>query len=355
MLARGIAFSAPRAPFQGIEYELSPAPHEVIVQVAGCGLCHTDVGFYFGDVAPRAKLPLVLGHEISGTVVGAGARFESLIGTRVIVPAVMPCGDCPHCRAGYENTCTRQFMPGNDGHGGFATHICVPGRYVAPLPADLGPYSLPELSVIADAVTTPYQSVLRSGLRRGDVAIVVGAGGIGTYGVQIAAAFGARVLAIDIDDAKLARLRDFGAAATFNSRGHDLKTARAAVRKLAAGAGWPDFGWKIFEMSGSAAGQELAFGLIPPSGTLAVVGFTLARLELRLSNLMALDATCFGNWGCAPRHYPEVIRMVLDGRINLKPFIQTHPLSRIQPLFEQAHHGGLPQRAILVPQPQEQP
>lgn len=350
MLAHGHAFSKPCAPFARISYELVPAPDEVVVQVAGCGLCHTDVGFYFGDVSPRAQLPLVLGHEISGTVVRAGARFESILGRTVVVPSVMPCGDCAHCRAGLENTCTRQFMPGNDGHGGFASHIKVPGRYLAPLPADLKGYELAELSVIADAVTTPYQSVLRSGLRQGDVAIVVGAGGIGTYGVQIAAALGARVLAIDIDDTKLARLREFGAAITFNSKGQDLKAARAAVRKLVAGAGWPDFGWKIFEMSGSAAGQELAYNLIPPSGTLAIVGFTMARLELRLSNLMALDATCFGNWGCAPRHYPEVIKMVLDGRINLKPFIRTHPLSQIQPLFEQAHHGALAQRAILVPQ-----
>lgn len=350
MLARGVAFSKPCTPFAGIEYPLQPGPGEVVVQVAGCGLCHTDVGFYFGDVAPRAPLPLVLGHEISGTVVLAGSGFQNLVGSRVVVPSVMPCGDCAHCRAGFENTCTRQFMPGNDGHGGFATHIKVPGKYLAPLPQDLKGYELAELSVIADAVTTPYQSVLRSGLRKGDVAVVVGAGGIGTYGVQIAAALGARVLAIDIDDTKLARLRDFGAAITFNSKGQDLKTARGAVRKLVADAGWPDFGWKIFEMSGSAAGQELAYNLIPPSGTLAVVGFTMARLELRLSNLMAFDASCFGNWGCAPRHYPEVIQMVLDGRINLKPFIQTHPLSQIQPLFEQAHHGGLAQRAILVPQ-----
>lgn len=350
MLARGAAFAKPCTPFTGIEYPIQPGPTEAVVQVAGCGLCHTDVGFYYGDVAPRAALPLVLGHEISGTVVAAGAQFEGMVRSRVVVPSVMPCGTCAHCQAGFENTCTRQFMPGNDGHGGFATHIKVPGRYLAPLPEDLKGYQLHELSVIADAVTTPYQSVLRSGLAKGDVAVVVGAGGIGTYAVQIAAAFGAHVVAVDIDETKLVRLRDYGAALTYNSKGQDLKTARAGVRKLIAGAGWPDFGWKIFEMSGSAPGQELAYNLIPPSGTLAVVGFTLARLELRLSNLMAFDATCFGNWGCAPRHYPEVIKMVLDGRINLKPFIQAHPLSQIQPLFEQAHHGGLQQRAILMPE-----
>ena len=355
MLAAGNAFTQPRAPFARIQYTLEPAAGEVVVKIAGCGLCHTDVSFYFGDVAPRAALPLVLGHEISGTVVEAGQAMQALLGARVVVPAVMPCGDCAHCRAGFENTCTRQFMPGNDGHGGFASHVKVPGRYLAALPQDLRGYTLPELSVIADAVTTPYQSVMRSGLRQGDVAIVVGAGGIGTYAVQIAAAIGAHVLAIDIDDARLARLADLGACATYNSRGQDLKTARAGVRQLVASRGWPDFAWKIFEMSGAAQGQELAYGLIPPSGTLAVVGFTMARLELRLSNLMALDATCFGNWGCAPVHYAQAIQLVLDGRVNLKPFIQTYPLSQIQQLFEQAHQGALSRRAILLPDTQETP
>jgi len=349
MRARGFAYPEPKANFAPIEYQLETAPGEVIVKVAGCGLCHTDVGFYFGDVAPRAKLPLVLGHEISGVVEQAGADFAHLQGAQVIVPSVMPCGECPNCKAGCSNTCVRQFMPGNDGHGGFADRIKVPGRYLAKLPADLGGYQLADLSVIADAVTTPYQSVQRSGLKAGDVAIVVGSGGIGTYGVQIAKAKGAHVVALDIDDAKLERIKAHGADAVFNVRGVSVKDVRKEVRKLVTGAGQPDFAWKIFEMSGSVAGQELAYSLLPPSGTLAVVGFTMDKLELRLSNLMAFDAVCFGNWGCTPELYPAAIELVLSGKVNLKPFIKQHSLNDIQPLFEAAHHGKLSERAILVP------
>ncbi|MBZ0136817.1 MAG: 6-hydroxycyclohex-1-ene-1-carbonyl-CoA dehydrogenase [Planctomycetes bacterium] len=350
MRAAGFAYTEPKAPFGLIEYSLEPAPDEVIVKVAGCGLCHTDVGFYFGDVTPRAKLPLVLGHEISGTVEVAGANHAGLVGARVIVPSVMPCGACPHCVAGYPNTCSRQFMPGNDGHGGFADRIKVPARYLAVLPPDLKGYALADLSVIADAVTTPCQSVFRSGLKPGDVAIVVGVGGIGTYAVQIAKAEGAFVVAIDIDDGKLDRILQHGADAAFNVKGVDIKEARKAVRKLVTNAGQPDFAWKIFEMSGSAPGQELAYALLPGSGTLAIVGFTMAKLELRLSNLMAFDATCFGNWGCAPELYGKAIEMVLDGRINMKPFIKRHPLSAINELFKAAHAGELAERAILVPE-----
>jgi 6-hydroxycyclohex-1-ene-1-carbonyl-CoA dehydrogenase len=350
MRATGFAYAEPKAPLKRIEYELDPGRDEAVVKVAGCGLCHTDVGFYFGDVAPRAKLPLVLGHEISGTVEAVGDDYGDFLGERVIVPSVMPCGECPHCIAGYPNTCIRQFMPGNDGHGGFADRILVPARYLAKLPADLKGYALADLSVIADAVTTPCQSVFRSGLKPGDVAVVVGVGGIGTYAVQIAKAEGAYVVAIDIEDDKLERIRQHGADAVFNVKGVDIKDARKAVRKLVTGAGQPDFAWKVFEMSGTAPGQELAYALLPASGTLAVVGFTMAKVELRLSNLMAFDATCFGNWGCAPDLYPKAIEMVLDGRINMKPFIKRHPLSDINELFAVAHAGKLSERAILVPE-----
>jgi 6-hydroxycyclohex-1-ene-1-carbonyl-CoA dehydrogenase len=353
MRATGYCFESPREGFKPISYTLAPEHNQVVVKVAGCGLCHTDVGFYYGDVSPRAKLPLVLGHEISGTVVEAGADCEHLLNRNVIIPSVVPCGECERCLTGAENTCARQFMPGNDGHGGFATHVMVPGRGLAVLPDDLGDYELHELSVIADAVTTPLQTVLRADVQPSDVVIVVGVGGIGTYAVQLAAARGASVIAIDIDDDKLERVSDHGAAATINCRDADIRDVRKQVRKAVAELGLPDYGWKILEMSGAPQAQEMAFALIPPAGTLAVVGFTPAKLNLRLSNLMAFDAKAFGNWGCAPSHYPEAIEQVLSGRITLKPFIRAHDMKDIKELFEAAHEGRLAERAILIPGQEE--
>ncbi|MHC4839337.1 MAG: 6-hydroxycyclohex-1-ene-1-carbonyl-CoA dehydrogenase [Planctomycetota bacterium] len=349
MQANGYAYAEPNAGFQPLQYELDCGDDEAIVKVAGCGLCHTDVGFYYGDVAPRAPLPLVLGHEISGVVETVGANNSALQGKQVIIPSVMPCGVCAHCKGGYPNTCTSQFMPGNDGQGGFADYIKVPARYLCVLPDDLGKYQLADLSVIADAVTTPYQSVVRSGLKDGEVAVVVGVGGVGTYGVQIAKARGAFVVAIDIDDGKLERIKTHGADAVLNVRELSPRDAKKSVKGIVKEAGKPAFAWKVFEMSGTKPGQELAYALLPASGTLAVVGFTMAKLELRLSNLMAFDATCFGNWGCAPELYKEAIDMVLNGEIDMEPFVKQHPLSDIEPLFEAAHKGELAERAILVP------
>src|SRR5512136_259534 len=126
---------------------------EILVEVAGCGLCHTDLSFLYGGVKTKKEPPLTLGHEFAGKVVVAGAGTESLLGRTVLVPAVLPCGDCELCRAGRGTACRKQIMPGNDVDGGFASHALVPARFVCPFkPAGFEPW---ELGVVADAVTTP--------------------------------------------------------------------------------------------------------------------------------------------------------------------------------------------------------
>ena len=135
--------------------EVGPAPQrgEVLIEVAGCGVCHTDLSFLHGEVAPRAGLPIVLGHEITGRVVDAGEGAEEWQGRDVLVPAVIPCGDCPACLAGRGNSCAKQCMPGNDRDGGFATHLTVPAVGLCPVDELPKGYELADFSVIADAVT----------------------------------------------------------------------------------------------------------------------------------------------------------------------------------------------------------
>lgn len=314
------------------------------VRVAGCGVCHTDVGFYTGAVRTRHALPLVLGHEVAGVVEETAGASEVAVGTQVLVPAVMPCGTCDLCTAGRSGACGHQLMPGNDIPGGFATHIVVPAHLLVPLPDDLGAHSLAELSVIADAVTTPYQSIQRACVHAGDLVVVIGAGGIGTYAVQIARAFGAHVAAVDVDDEKLERAAMLGARWRFNPRATD---ARAIRKQLLDETGVSTARWRILEMSGTVPGQELAWLLLPPAGTLGIVGFTMDKATVRLSNLMALDATAFGNWGCPPHHYPAVADLVLSGRVRVEPFVEFHDLKEGPALFAGQAHGS--RRAILIP------
>ena len=107
--------------------------------------------------------------------------------------------------------------------------------------------------------------------------------------------------------------------------------------------------WIIFECSGTRAGQETAFSLLNHGATLGVVGFTMDKCEVRLSNLMAFHARAIGNWGCPPDLYPAALDLVLDGKIKVAPFVEKHPLRDINQVFEATHSGALKRRAVLVP------
>lgn len=329
---------------------------EVLIRTAACGVCHTDLGFFYDGVPTRHPFPLTLGHEISGVVVEAGRGAESWIGKAVVVPAVLPCGTCGACRAGRGQVCPSQVFPGNDVHGGFGTHVRVPARGLCEVPdlasKETNPagLELSALSVIADAVSTPYQAIVRSGLGPGDLAVWVGTGGVGGFGVQLSAALGAAVVAIDPDAARLARLTAHGADLTLDAADGDTRSLRHAVRTFAKERDIPSWRMRIFEASGHAAGQALAFGLLGPGAYLSVVGYTTNVVELRLSNLMAFDAVAQGNWGCLPEHYPAVVDLALSGRVALEPFIDRRPLGTINQVFTELHHHGTPGRVVLIPE-----
>ena len=345
--------TAPGAPFERQAFAAEPGAGEVVVAVAGCGVCHTDLGYFYDGVRTNQPLPLALGHEISGHVVAAGAGAAEWLGRAVIVPAVLPCGECDLCLRGLATICRSQKMPGNDIQGGFASHIVVPARGLCPVDearlAAVG-LTLPQVSIVADALTTPYQAVCRAGVVAGDLAVVVGVGGVGCYCVQVARAFGAEVVAIDVDVRKLQAITaDGGAALALDAREHDAKALKKAVADFARQRGLRGTEWKIFECSGSAPGQNTAFNLLVHGATLSVVGFTMDKVEVRLSNLMAFDARALGNWGCPPEFYPAALDLVLDGKVKLAPFVESRPLADIDAVFSAVHRREITRRVVLIP------
>ncbi len=128
------------------------AAGDALVQIAGCGVCHTDLGYFYDGVPTVSKPPLTLGHEISGLVVAGDPAW---LGKEVIIPAVMPCNNCPICAQGRGNRCLSQKMPGNSYglYGGFSSHIPVPAADLCVV-ADRGAMPLSHLAVIADAIAT---------------------------------------------------------------------------------------------------------------------------------------------------------------------------------------------------------
>ena len=321
---------------------------EVLVEVAGCGICHTDLGYFYDGVPTVAKPPLTLGHEISGRVVDGDERW---IGKEVLIPAVMPCRQCHLCKTGRGNRCLGQKMPGNSIgiYGGFSSHIPVPSIDLCEI-RDRGDIALEHLAVVADAATTPFQAAKRAQLDIGDDVIVIGIGGVGQYMVQTAKALGARtVIAIDIVQERLDNMLSYGADYIINATEKGPRDISAEVKSIRKEAGLPAYGWKIFEVTGSKPGQETALSLLSFTGKLVIVGFGMQKVDYSISRLMAFDAEIIGTWGCLPEYYPQVLEMVLSKKIALAPFVETRPMSTIIEAFEEAHSKPPEKRIVLVP------
>jgi 6-hydroxycyclohex-1-ene-1-carbonyl-CoA dehydrogenase len=324
-------------------------PGEVLVEVAGCGVCHTDLGYFYDGVPTVSKPPLTLGHEISGTVVAGDAAW---MGKEVIIPAVMPCRKCILCKTGRGNRCLDQKMPGNSLglYGGFSSHIPVPSIDLCEV-KNRGNIPLSHLAVVADAATTPYQAAKRADLQPGDNVIVVGiTGGVGQYVGQMTKALGAKtVVGIARNQEKLQRALKHGADFVINSTDKDANAVSKEFRGLCKEKGLPGTGWQIFEVTGTKPGQEIALTLLSFTGKLIVVGFGMAKTEYAIGRLMAFDADVIGTWGCLPEYYPIVLDMVLSGRINIGEFVETRPMSSIAETFKEAHKSPPMKRIVLTP------
>jgi 6-hydroxycyclohex-1-ene-1-carbonyl-CoA dehydrogenase len=118
---------------------------------------------------------------------------------------------------------------------------------------------------------------------------------------------------------------------------------------MASYLGAPANAWKIFEFSGTKAGQELAFNLMTYASTVSIVGFTMDKCEVRLSNLMAFDAAMIGTWACKPELYPEILDLFADGRLSVEPFVEKYPLNEINQVFHNTLAHKYTKRSVLVP------
>ncbi|MEW6742213.1 MAG: zinc-binding dehydrogenase [Planctomycetota bacterium] len=316
-------------------------PDQVLVKVAACGACHTDLHYIEHGVPTFKKPPIILGHEASGVIAEAGAAVTNVKkGQRVLIPAVLTCGRCAACRQGRENICADMKMLGNHFDGAYAEYVAVPAKDLLDLPASI---PLAEACIIADALSTPYHAVKnRAQVRPGDTVAVFGCGGVGINAVQIAALCGAYVIAVDINERKLDWAREFGAAAVINAS----KTEKVSkeIKKLTGGGA--DI---AMEVIGNPRTFEEAFESVHVGGRVVVVGYTNEVSQIVSGKIMFKELDVVGSLGCRPVDYVPLIRMVEQGRIDLKKLV-THrfPLAEIQKAFD-AIHEGTSLRSIVVP------
>jgi alcohol dehydrogenase, propanol-preferring len=318
-----------------------PGPGEVLVQVAGCGVCHTDLHYLDHGTPTFKPPPIILGHEVAGTVAEVGAGVTTLTpGSRVLIPAVLSCGHCTLCRSGRENICENSQMLGNHIDGGYAEFVAVPAKDVVRMPEDV---PLVEGSIIADAVTTPYHAVVRRGkVTPGDWVAVFGCGGVGLSLVQIASAVGGRVIAVDVKDAKLETAKRFGATAVFNAA--TTKKLDREIRSLSGG------GVDVaFEAVGKAVTQGLALNSLATGARLVLVGYSPETLPLNAGRVMFREIEVVGSLGCRPVDYPRAIEMVRQGHVRLLDLV-THrfPLERLGEALDTLR-GGDAIRVVVTP------
>jgi 6-hydroxycyclohex-1-ene-1-carbonyl-CoA dehydrogenase len=318
-----------------------PQPGEVLIKVAGCGVCHTDLHFIDHGVPTFKQPPLVLGHEASGTIAALGSgvtQFKE--NDRVLIPAVYGCGHCRMCRSGRENVCDNMVFFGSSVNGAYAEYLIAPASVIIPLPNDL---PLIESAIIADATTTPFHAVVNRGrVLPGDQVVVFGCGGIGLNCVQIAAAIGAQVIAVDIADHKLEWAKKLGAKATINP--NNVERLDKELRKLTNGGA--DV---AFECIGVPATQEQAFNSVRTGGRFVVVGSSDKPMSLNTGKVMFREIEIIGSLGCRVVDYPRVIELARQGKIKVAELVTAKfPLDRINDAFDTLRRGeGI--RSVIVP------
>lgn len=341
MTMRAAVMTAPNAPLELAEIARpEPGPGEVLVRVAACGLCHTDLHYLDHGVPTFKAPPIVLGHEISGTVVGTGHGVPGdLVGTSVLLAPVTTCGACAACRSGRENVCAEQRMIGNNVHGGFAEFVVSSARDTFPLPPEL---PLLESAVIADALTTAFHAVVRRGAASpGESVAVFGCGGLGLNVVQVAAMIGARVVAVDVDPRKLAVARELGASAAVDAREPDA--AKRIRRETGGGAD------VAVEAIGRSQTQEAAVAALRTGGRAVFLGSSADPMTLPGGRVMYRELSVIGTLGCRGVDFPVVLDLVRRGKLAVLPLVtHRHALEGINEGFDQLRRGeGI--RHIAVP------
>ena len=298
---------------------------EVLVRVAACGICGSDVHGMDGSTGRRIP-PVIMGHEAAGVEVRAGAKAGSWVaGERVTFDSTLYCGECEYCRDGSVNLCrNRRILGVSCGdyrqNGAFAEYVSVPGRVVCRLPEKV----TFEQAVFVEPAAVALHAVRRAQAGPGQSGLVVGAGIIGLLTVQALKAAGcAKVYATDLSESRLAVAKELGADEVFPAKAGGLKEA---MLERTGGEGVD----VVMECVGVSATVQTAIECVRKGGAVGLVGNLAQRIEFPLQAVVTRELSLFGSCASAGE-YPAALEAIAAGKIRVEPLT-----SAIRPLEEGA-------------------
>jgi len=315
-----------------------PALGELLIEVKACGVCHSDLHLAEGDwesLKRITKLPLVLGHEVAGTVAKVGAGVTDFApGDRVGVPWLhWTCGECEYCREGREVLCGKQVITGVTVDGGYAEFLCAKASHVARIPDEV---SFEEAAPLFCAGLTVYRALKSAGLAAGQRVAVFGVGGLGHLAIQIVKARGALPIAVDIAEDKLALARQLGAE-------HAIDASKQDTRKILRGLGGAHI---VIVTSASRAAYESAFACVRKGGTLAVVGMPPEAVPVSMVALVSGEIRVVASAVGTREDLRELLELAAAGAVRCR--IETAPISDAAGALARLKQGAVSGRIVLV-------
>jgi L-iditol 2-dehydrogenase len=297
-----------------------PGPGEVLVKVGAAGICGSDIGRVM--VTGTYRFPTIPGHEFAGTIEEVGQGVTHLKpGDRVAVAPLMPCFDCEWCRAGTFSLCDDYDFLGSRSDGAFAEYLRAPARNVLKVPDTV---SL-EVAATIEPAAIILHGIQKLDLKLGDAVAVVGCGALGFFAVQFAKLSGAQpLIAIDVDDEKLALARKIGADVCINPTRED---AVAAVKAATGGRGVA----VSLECAGSAPGRDLSILIAAKQGTVLLYGTAYGDVtfaEKAFARMVREELQVVGSWNSYSLPFPgkewfDILELLRTNRLLVDPLI-TH-------------------------------
>lgn len=301
-----------------------PADDEVLVKVAACGLCGTDIHLaVVGDI-PVTRTPITLGHEGAGEIAAVGPSVKNFkLGDRVALLPAACCGVCRFCRVGRESLCETSSVYGMARDGALAQYIAAPARSVLPLPDGI---PLDIAAIVTDGVSTPFHALRSRGrLTVGETVAVVGCGGLGTHAIILARLMGASlIVAIDPDEAARKRATELGADLAIDPKAGD--PAKALRSRL--GRRGVDLS---LEFVGHPETVETAVRLLDKAGRAVVVGVGMGKPTLPpLISFVGMEQAVIGSFGMDRRDIEDLFALIATGHLDLGRSVSArYPLAKV--------------------------